>query len=156
MTRSDTPSAAHVLSRLAKVGAIAADYAERVARSLLHSQAIARLHGKTAAISHSAKPSRIVEIDGVVVTFVDMSEWRRAVDALGGSESRMRILVGELQHLKMGNRAAAHAGTIGLLRMSDRCNSRADWRGWGSDCACVGSIRVYLDKTIRNSVHYTP
>jgi len=46
------------------------------------------------------KPYRTVEgkIDGVVVTFVDIGERRRAEDALRESESRMWILVGELQH----------------------------------------------------------
>jgi two-component system CheB/CheR fusion protein len=46
------------------------------------------------------KPYRTVEnkIDGVVVTFVDIGERRRAEDALRESESHMRVLVGELQH----------------------------------------------------------
>jgi two-component system CheB/CheR fusion protein len=46
------------------------------------------------------KPYRTVEdkIDGVVVTFVDIGERRRAEDALRESESRMRVMVGELQH----------------------------------------------------------
>ena len=38
------------------------------------------------------------KIDGVVVTFVDIGERRRAEDALRESELRMRMLVGELQH----------------------------------------------------------
>ncbi len=46
------------------------------------------------------KPYRTVgdKIDGVVATFVDISERRRAEDALRESESRMRIMIGELQH----------------------------------------------------------
>ncbi len=46
------------------------------------------------------KPYRTVgdKIDGVVVTFVDIGERRRAEDALRESESRMRIMIGELQH----------------------------------------------------------
>jgi two-component system, chemotaxis family, CheB/CheR fusion protein len=45
------------------------------------------------------KPHRTVEdkIDRVVVTFVDIGERRRAEDALRENESRMRMLVGELQ-----------------------------------------------------------
>lgn len=46
------------------------------------------------------KPYRTVgdKIDGVVVIFVDIGERRRAEDALRESESRMRVMVGELQH----------------------------------------------------------
>ena len=46
------------------------------------------------------RPYRTIEgkIDGVVVTFVDIGERRRAEDAARESESRMRIMVGELQH----------------------------------------------------------
>ena len=46
------------------------------------------------------RPYRTVDdkIDGVVVTFVDIGERRRAENAVRESEARMRILVGELQH----------------------------------------------------------
>jgi two-component system, chemotaxis family, CheB/CheR fusion protein len=46
------------------------------------------------------RPYRTVEnkIDGVVVTFVDIGERRRAEDALRESDAQMRILVAELQH----------------------------------------------------------
>jgi two-component system CheB/CheR fusion protein len=46
------------------------------------------------------KPYRTVEdrIDGVVVTFVDIGERRRAEEAARESESQMRVMVGELQH----------------------------------------------------------
>jgi two-component system, chemotaxis family, CheB/CheR fusion protein len=45
-------------------------------------------------------PYRTIEgkIDGVVVTFIDIGERRRAEDALKDRESHMRVLVGELQH----------------------------------------------------------
>jgi two-component system, chemotaxis family, CheB/CheR fusion protein len=46
------------------------------------------------------KPYRTIDgkIDGVVVTFVDIGERRRVEDALRDRESRMQILVDELQH----------------------------------------------------------
>jgi two-component sensor histidine kinase len=46
------------------------------------------------------RPYRTVEdkIDGVVVTFVDIGERRRAEEAARESEAQMRVLVGELQH----------------------------------------------------------
>jgi two-component system CheB/CheR fusion protein len=46
------------------------------------------------------RPYRTVEdkIDGVVVTFVDIGERRRAEDALRESDAQMQILVAELQH----------------------------------------------------------
>ena len=59
------------------------------------------MHGKDGSwYLTRLKPYRTVEdkIDGVVVTFVDIGERRRAEDALRESESRMRIMVGELQH----------------------------------------------------------
>jgi HWE histidine kinase len=45
-------------------------------------------------------PYRTVEdkIDGVVVTFVDIGERRRAEDALRETDAQMRILIAELQH----------------------------------------------------------
>ena len=67
------------------------------------------------------KPYRTVEgkIDGVVVTFVDIGERRRAEDALRESESRMRILVGELQH-----RTRNLIGVV--MAMADRTASRGE------------------------------
>ena len=59
------------------------------------------MHGKDGSwYLTRLKPYRTVEdkIDGVVVTFVDIGERRRAEDAMRESESRMRIMVGELQH----------------------------------------------------------
>jgi two-component system, chemotaxis family, CheB/CheR fusion protein len=77
------------------------------------------------------KPYRTVEdkIDGVVVTFVDIGERRRAEDAVRESESRMRILVGELQHrtrnligivMAMADRTAVHGQSVEQFRTSFR------------------------------------
>ena len=77
---------------------LAAD-ARKVLRDLASTER--EVHGKDGSwYLTRLKPYRTVEdkIDGVVVTFVDIGERRRAEDALRESESRMRILVGELQH----------------------------------------------------------
>ena len=73
--------------------------ARKVLRDLASTER--EVHGKDGSWHLTRlKPYRTVQdkIDGVVVTFVDISERRRAEDALIESESRMRILVGELQH----------------------------------------------------------
>jgi len=75
------------------------------------------------------RPYRTVEdkIDGVVVTFVDIGERRRAEDALRESESRMRVLVGELQHrtrnligivMAMADRTAVTGQTLDEFKAS--------------------------------------
>ena len=77
------------------------------------------------------KPYRTVEdkIDGVVVTFVDIGERRRAEDALRDSKSRMRIMVGELQHrtrnlmavvMAMVDRTATSGQTLAEFKASLR------------------------------------
>ena len=77
------------------------------------------------------KPYRTVEdkIDGVVVTFVDIGERRRAEDALRDSESRMRMMVGELQHrtrnlmavvMALVDRTAASGQTLAEFKASLR------------------------------------
>src|SRR6516225_8096036 len=76
-----------------------ADDARKVLRDLTSSER--EVHGKDGNwYLTRLKPYRTVEdkIDGVVVTFVDIGERRRAEDALRDSESHMRVLVGELQH----------------------------------------------------------
>ena len=73
--------------------------ARKVLRDLASTER--EVHGKDGSWHLTRlKPYRTVEdkIDGVVVTFVDIGERRRAEDALRESESRMRVLVGELQH----------------------------------------------------------
>jgi two-component system CheB/CheR fusion protein len=72
--------------------------ARKVLRDLTSSESEVRSHDGSWYLTR-LKPYRTVEdkIDGVVVTFVDIGERRRA-DALRESESRMRILAGELQH----------------------------------------------------------
>ncbi len=71
--------------------------ARKVLRDLASTER--EVHGKDGSWHLTRlKPYRTVEdkIDGVVVTFVDIGERRRAEDALRESESRMRVLVGEL------------------------------------------------------------
>jgi PAS domain S-box-containing protein len=88
------------------------------------------------------KPYRTVEdkIDGVVVTFVDIGERRRAEDALRESESRMRVMVGELQHrtrnligvvMAMAERTGGPGQTIAEFKASlrDRLTALARVQG---------------------------
>jgi two-component system CheB/CheR fusion protein len=77
---------------------LAAD-ARRVLRDLVSNESEVRSKDGSWFLTR-LRPYRTVEdkIDGVVVTFVDIGERRRAEDALRESESQMRILVGELQH----------------------------------------------------------
>jgi two-component system, chemotaxis family, CheB/CheR fusion protein len=73
--------------------------ARKVVRDLAPTER--EVHGKDGSwYLTRLKPYRTVEnkIDGVVVTFVDIGERRRAEQAARESESRMRMLVGELQH----------------------------------------------------------
>jgi two-component system, chemotaxis family, CheB/CheR fusion protein len=94
------------------------------------------------------KPYRTVEdkIDGVVVTFVDIGERRRAEDALRESESRMRVLVGELQHrtrnligvvMAMADRTGAPGQTLEEFKASlaDRLMALARVQGLFSRAA---------------------
>ena len=77
---------------------LAAD-ARKVLRDLASTER--EVHGKDGSwYLTRLKPYRTVEdkIDGVVVTFVDIGERRRAEDALRDSASRMLVMVGELQH----------------------------------------------------------
>jgi PAS domain-containing protein len=99
------------------------------------------------------KPYRTVEnkIDGVVVTFVDIGERRRAEDSLRESEARMRNLVRELQHrtrnligvvLAMVDRAAVSGQTVDEFKASfgDRLVARARVQGLLSRAAPGGSV----------------
>jgi two-component system, chemotaxis family, CheB/CheR fusion protein len=77
---------------------LAAD-ARKVLRDLTPSER--EVHGKDGDwYLTRLRPYRTVEdkIDGVVVTFVDIGERRRAEDALRESEAQMRVMVDELQH----------------------------------------------------------
>ena len=77
---------------------LAAD-ARKVLRDLAQTER--EVHGKDGSwYLTRLRPYRTIEdkIDGVVVTFVDIGERRRAADALKDRESRMQIMVGELQH----------------------------------------------------------
>jgi two-component system, chemotaxis family, CheB/CheR fusion protein len=76
-----------------------AEDARKVLRDLSTTER--EVHGKDGSwYLTRLKPYRTVEnkIDGVVLTFVDIAERRRAEDALRESGSRMQVLVGELQH----------------------------------------------------------
>jgi two-component system CheB/CheR fusion protein len=99
------------------------------------------------------KPYRTVEnkIDGVVVTFVDIGERRRAEDSLRESEARMRILVGELQHrtrnligvvMAMVDRTAVSGQTVDEFKASfgDSLVALARVQGLLSRAAPGGSV----------------
>ena len=99
------------------------------------------------------RPYRTVEdkINGVVVTFVDIGERRRIADALKESESRMRILVGELQHrtrnligvvMALADRAAVGAESLDDFRSSfgDRLAALARVQGLLSHAAPSGGV----------------
>jgi two-component system CheB/CheR fusion protein len=99
------------------------------------------------------KPYRTVEdkIDGIVVTFVDIGERRRAEDALRESESRMRVMVGELQHrtrnliavvMAMMDRTAVTGQTLDEFRASfgDRLVALARVQGLLSRAAPGDSV----------------
>jgi two-component system, chemotaxis family, CheB/CheR fusion protein len=104
--------------------------ARKVLRDLASTQR--EVHGKDGSwYLTRLKPYRTVEdkIDGVVGTFVDIGERRRAEDALRESESRMRIMVGELQHrtrnlmavvMAMVDRTAASGQTLAEFKESLR------------------------------------
>ena len=106
---------------------LAAD-ARKVLHDLTPSEREVRSHDGSWYLTR-LKPYRTVEdkIDGVVVTFVDISERRRAEDASRESESRMRILVGELQHrtrnligivMAMADRTAFTGQTLDAFKAS--------------------------------------
>ena len=99
------------------------------------------------------KPYRTVEdkIDGVVGTFVDIGERRRAEDALRESESRMRMMVGELQHrtrnligvvMALADRTAVGAQDLDDFRSSfgDRLAALARVQGLLSRAAPSGGV----------------
>ena len=126
--------------------------ARKVLRDLASTQR--EVHGKDGGwYLTRLKPYRTVEdkIDGVVVTFVDIGERRRAEDALRDSESRMRIMVGELQHrtrnligvvMALADRTAVGAENLDDFRASfgDRLGALARVQVLQSRAAPAGGV----------------
>ncbi len=129
-----------------------AEDVRKVLRDLASTQR--EVHGKDGAWYLTRfKPYRTIEdkIDGVVVTFVDIGERRRAEDALRESESRMRIMVGELQHrtrnligvvMALADRTAIGAEGLNDFRSSfrDRLGALARVQGLLSRAAPAGGV----------------
>jgi two-component system, chemotaxis family, CheB/CheR fusion protein len=126
--------------------------ARKVLRDLASTER--EVHGKDGSwYLTRLKPYRTVEdkIDGVVVTFVDIGERRRAEDALRESESRMRIMVGELQHrtrnligvvIALADRTSVGAESLDDFRASfgDRLAALARVQGLLSRAAPAGGV----------------
>jgi two-component system, chemotaxis family, CheB/CheR fusion protein len=126
--------------------------ARKVLRDLASTER--EVHGKDGSwYLTRLKPYRTVEdkIDGIVITFVDIGERRRAEDALRGSESRMRTMVGELQHrtrnligvvMALADRTSVGAASLDDFRASfgDRLGALARVQGLLSRAAPAGGV----------------
>jgi two-component system, chemotaxis family, CheB/CheR fusion protein len=126
--------------------------ARKVLRDLASTER--EVHGKDGSwYLTRLKPYRTVEdkIDGIVVTFVDIGERRRAEDAPRESESRMRIMVGELQHrrrnligvvMALADRTSVGAESLDDFRasFSDRLGALARVQGLLSRAAPAGGV----------------